>query len=1001
MFNTQRSVTALATLLTTMGFAAAALAQEEGEELEEIVVTGSYIYSGVDSPSPVTVISGEELLVEAPQDMLTYFFTNVPQNFSSDLGQQTGRNGQPRLRGGGRNPTINLRGIGNENTLTLLNGRRTIANPAVDGQGWPSTSINSLVPRIAVQRVETLMDGAAATFGSDPVAGVVNFITNNDFRGFDVLLETRVNEVIPDAANHNVGAIWGGGNDSTNFVVAFEHGITDRITLDQIEGEDDPDPDVTPETGTGLDIVRGLNFDGRRSRGVVPTWVDPDCGNPAFGPPLFAKYPAETSGEFTRETTLDMADSCAEPTGYNPGLALQNDIEQSIAFVSLTHRFNESLTANVEVNHGRQRIAETDYWGDSNASAWVFPPVALGPTFAIPNNHPGVVRARDLTDGAFGTVPGRRGPVPVAIFQEGETLPFNSTLPSFTTADLSRVALALDGAISGSWEWHLDLTSANYEVQNGLRDMVVGHYELAINGYGGADCGVTNVRSPANPAPGTGNCHWYNPFMSSALPDAAALGLANDPDMVEWLTPNRVDIFEATFWSADFLVTGDVGELPAGPAGLAVGAAIRSDELGRDADELANTGQLATAGTFSDWHGSQEVSSLFVELALPLADNVNMQVAARNESYDGGFSQTTPKIAVNWTPTDELTLRGSYGQSFRGPSIVHSQATQIFTGMNMRNVPIDHDMNPNTPPQSFGMGGGLTFPYELRHNPDVGPQTADNLSAGFDYDITDRVSVGASWIAVEFQDRIVSPTAPTVMNSAACLNTDANGIPILAAGDITYVPVEQGGCAVALDPLEPLNSGNLQSVVGYVQNLGYLDAEFLDVRASMVFNAGGGTLRFTPSATFTTKYEFPNSLDASGVDFLCEGGVCNGISRNISATTGMGGGFNGVTSMPRWQANLPLNWNLNSMHSVRLTANYRDSLNAQVEDLTEAQLGAFNHEEGQWTLNGNYTWNASSGISLSFFVNNIFSTDPPATQGQRFNRRQREYGLRFRYSQQN
>ena len=98
----------------------------DGGPLEEVVVTGSYLYTGIDSPSPVSVVDGEDIMVEAPHDLMQFFFSNVPQNYSGDTGSQTGSNSQPRLRGGGRSSNLNLRGIGDENTLTVLNGRRTI-----------------------------------------------------------------------------------------------------------------------------------------------------------------------------------------------------------------------------------------------------------------------------------------------------------------------------------------------------------------------------------------------------------------------------------------------------------------------------------------------------------------------------------------------------------------------------------------------------------------------------------------------------------------------------------------------------------------------------------------------------------------------------------------------------------------------------------------------------------------------------------------------------------
>lgn len=957
--------------------------QAQEDAMEEIVVTGSFLYTGVESPSPVTVLGGEDIKAQAPADLLTFFFDNVPQNFSNDIGAQVGGNGQPRNRGGGRNATINLRGIGNENSLSVLNGRRTINYPGVDGQGWPTTSINSIVPRIAISRVETLLDGGSAIFGSDPVAGVVNFITDNQFRGFDVTYDKRINEESSSAANDVLGVMWGGGNERTNVVIAGEFTKTDRIFLSEIE-LDSNNPDVTPETGTGLTSMTGLNFDAA----MGATWVDPDCGNPAFGSPLIAGYPAfeDPADDFIRETTLANATSCAYSSGFDPALSIQNEIEQNTLFLSVEHQFSDTLSANLEVNYATQDYDELDSWGDNVGTVWVIAPIAQMGNFAIPAAHPGLLRAQAL-DPAFGM--GAMG-----IFMEGETLPFNSTLPAYTETDMSRIALAFDGELTDNWQWHLDVTTAKYDLTLAVRDMLVPNYELAINGFGGPNCGVTDVTAPGGATPGAGGCSYYNPFMSAALPDAAAMGLANDPAMLDWLIPNRIDDFTADFYSTDFIVTGNVGELAGGPIGVALGVAYRKDKLARDIDDNANTfNTLAATGLFEDWSGDQDVSSIFFELALPLAENINLQIAARNEDYGENISETTPKIAFNWTPTDDLTLRASFGTSFRGPSIVHSQATQIFTGMNMRNITLGSQM--------FGMAGVIAFPYELRANPEVLPQTADNFSAGFDYDVGERISIGATWTSIEFADRIASPTAPTLMNSEFCLLLDGNGTPILSpGGDIQRIQVADGGCVTSADgspgPVTPLNIG---SVVGDVFNAGDLDAEFVDLRATMNFDPGNTSLRFTPSVTITTKYDFSNATNAVGVDNLCVGGICDGIGRDITATTGMGGGFNGVTSMPRWQANFPVLWNITDRHSVRLNVNFRDGINAEWNDLSPEQQSIFQRNDGQWVTNLNYNYRfPNDATTITFLVNNLTAQDPPAAAGGRFNRRLREYGIQLRHS---
>ena len=233
--------------------------------------------------------------------------------------------------------------------------------------------------------------------------------------------------------------------------------------------------------------------------------------------------------------------------------------------------------------------------------------------------------------------------------------------------------------------------------------------------------------------------------MSSALPDAAELGVANDPRLLEWLIPLRVDDFLGTFFHIDARITGQFGELAGGPVGLAAGVSYREEYVERDADTLANGGNFASLGVFNDISGKQQVESVYAELALPVRDDLNVQLAARNESYQGGFTELSPKIAALWTPIDRLTVRGSWGTSFKGPSISQANAATIFSGMGPPRLTVA-----GTP---YGRTGGPpTFTYETTPNPDLLPQTSDNLSFEFGYDVNNRISVGASFVQIELKD---------------------------------------------------------------------------------------------------------------------------------------------------------------------------------------------------------------------------------------------------------
>ena len=977
-----------ATVITGISFPLSISAQEEqGQELEEVVVTGSYLYTGLDSPSPVSVISGEDLISFTPPDLSSFFFDNVPQNFSSANINQVENDGQGRARSI-RSASINLRGLGDENSLVVLNGRRTINYPVADGTGWYRTDINSIVPRIAVQRTELLLDGGSATFGSDPVAGVANFVTRNNFRGFDFSMDNRVLEEATSAKNATIAALWGAGDDNTSIIAAFEFHQEDLIELIDIDPTFTDIPDVTPETGVGLEQQSHLEY--RASRGRA-RYVDPDCGNPAFGPPIRAHWLAYDApdGNVREAANWAGADQCARPANFNSaGTLINNNTKQLIAFVRAEHRFGDSLRVNAEANFSRQRFDDIDQWGDNGSNNWSPQPVTFGPAYAIPRDNPGLARALALQPMFGFMAPGD------LIYQVGETLPFQYEMPAFNRNNLYRAAFGVEGDVNADWTWTVDTSAAYSEVSNGVRDILRRRYPLAISGLGGPDC------DPETGVPGQGNCFYYNPFMSSALPDAEALGVANNPRMLEWLIPLRVDNFLGTFFHVDARITGQFGELRGGPIGLAAGASYREEYVERDADTLANGGDFATLGVFNDFSGKQQVDSLYFELALPVREDLNLQLAGRNDSYQGGFDQFSPKIAALWNPTDRLTVRGSWGTSFKGPSISHASAATIFSGMGPPRL--------NVGGTTYGRtGGGPTFTYETTPNPNLKPQTSDNLTFGVDYQVNERLTVGGSFVQIEFVDLITAQTANNVLSN--CVVKDANGIPVTQTGSamssLMYPLNPDGTCVKSViedipelvfdvngDGIRDTITDNIATLANKPTNIGFLNAQFLDLRANIRFDSPIGPVNFTPQVTLTLQYDFPVG-GAAGRDGLCPPpeGVCSAIGRNL------GMGFNGVTNMPHWQGSFPVALNIGN-HRVRLIPRYRDSMNTAFDDLSDNQLVSFSHEEGQWTLNGNWNYQFNQGSSLAFTVSNLFATDPPQQSGARFDRRRREYGLQFRHS---
>ena len=167
-----------------VAFAQAAATAADDNKLEEIVVTGSRIASpNAKSTSPIQVVTAKDIQISGKSD-LSDIINQLPQNFNNDLGQDLGNRTSGLTTAGGV-ATADLRGVGPNRTLVLVNGRRL-------GQGSPSTAIASpaadldQIPAALVERVEVVTGGASTAYGSDAVAGVVNFIMKKDFQGIQI-----------------------------------------------------------------------------------------------------------------------------------------------------------------------------------------------------------------------------------------------------------------------------------------------------------------------------------------------------------------------------------------------------------------------------------------------------------------------------------------------------------------------------------------------------------------------------------------------------------------------------------------------------------------------------------------------------------------------------------------------------------------------------------------------------------------------------------------------
>jgi len=766
--------------------------------LEEIVVTGSYIGrpTQADSPAPLSVITRDNLSalgVNEISDVIERLTINTGSQNNPDAFTQNYTTGTSN---------INLRGLGVSSTLVMINGRRQTQSAAATDRGENFVDTSSLPPMIAFERIETLKDGATALYGSEAVAGVVNFITRSDFEGFDLQLEYQSVDEHPQE-DSQISALYGVGNDTTHFLAAFS--VLDRSPLTTNNRRlSAPADDLSQAGNPGSFLVPSLP--GNPAYGLVWTGafdsnlngvadaLEPRLGLPAVPGaqlPVFADPDCTNIASQDPKVVPDIAASIPSPIGDIPiGLcqfdfgqyfSLVPDEERKSAYFELTHDFASGISSRVELH-----FANNDATRNNSPTF----PFAAFP--AVSATHP---------DNPFGTEVNFIGRV-LGAGGEAVTSQHNS--------DTWRLAASLTGDFNATWGWDLGLQKSRNEFFAAAPDVLVDRFDLAITGLGGASC------NPAMGIPGVGDCAYFNPF-GSAL---TGTGTTNSPALLDNLIGRLSFNAEAELLTIDGVVTGELGDLSGGTIGAAFGLQLRDEALGYDYNDHANQDNFLFLVGNPDFGDDRDVTALFAELALPFSDTVDVQLAARYEDYGGGVNSTDPKLSVLWRPTDDFALRGSVGTSFRAPSLYQVYGTQTS---------LAQLTDPNVGTPQF-------FPVRAQPNPSgatLQPEEADIFNLGFSWFVTDNVELGIDYWSFDYTDVIIQQNPQALLNAAE-------------AGDA------QALNQVIRDP----GSGLLLRIDTYYDNASSLETDGFDFSIVYLLDGGNaGDFVLGAEATLVSNYD--------------------------------------------------------------------------------------------------------------------------------------------------
>ena len=677
--------------------------KEEAKILEKFEVTGSRIKRlDYETPAPVETFSIAEIEAKGYVN-IGDFIQSLP--FNSGTANSIYQTASFQ-RGAA---TTNIRGLGAQRSLTLVNGRRAVPY-ALQSPNSGTRSVfdfNSL-PSAAIESIEFLKDGASAIYGSDAITGVLNIKLKKNFSGLSTSLYygNTLKSSGGDTGTKQISIVAGVGEGKTKIVTAIDAKTANSNFLRDY-GVKTTDFSYLG-TNKGLNQNSGFNFPANltltraqaAAAGVafpnvaatVTSWTFVvNGGKPTATPTLTAFVPAPANP--------------ANPNAVLVGNENRYDFAQTFEiypaydyisnYTSFEHEFNDSVKAFGSLTFSR------------NNTYYAFTPGVISYStegLTLPTTNPYNPFGIPLT-----TLTAR------AAFQPVRKFDTESTAANFLTG--------LKGTAFGSWDWETGISYGFGTVSGVSRNAIrATTYQAALNG---------TTRQTA-----------LNPF-----------GPGDNPAVAAGLATISVESHRADSLTFDANVSGKLFQLPAGDVGIAAGVEARNDRLTTNPDTAAYLG----SGGGLPLSGKRTVTSQFVEITLPIYrtrefGSAELQLAGRREHYSDFGNTTKPKVGAKIRLPDtkyvSMILRGSYSESFAAPplGLLYASQTVSFT-QGLTQDPL----RPQDPPtQLRNVSGG---------NPNLLPETAKVQFVGtvLEFPKLKNLSLSVDFFDIRINQFIVSP----------------------------------------------------------------------------------------------------------------------------------------------------------------------------------------------------------------------------------------------------
>lgn len=836
-----------AATISTQAFSA----EDGAESVERIEVTGSRIKrTDMEGASPVVVIDRSALDNSGQLSIADVLNQSTFNSFGS-LQPSSGSTGQSQA-------TVNLRGLGSNRTLVLLNGRKMPGSPVLGGA---SADLNS-IPFAAVERIEVLSDGASAIYGSDAIAGVVNIILRKNFDGVEISGKKSSPSRDGGGDESSFSLVSGFSNDKANITFSIEHDERDIIFARDRWFTSATDDGSGHYAGTTGQSWYGRNILDMSTFEFNPMIQGTDCS--AYGEQFkyhddAPDYPADDGCHF--DYTSVSADAAST--------------KRDAFFVDFNYEINEDLMFNVVALNTRNE----SFGRYAPAAGWFTFPMALA-----------------ATDTLTAVNEGDRG-----------YYRFNNVGPARDTTQTSYMQdyTASLAGLGDGFDWHADYHYNRYDMKE------------------------------------WGQGYVHRPSVEKAITDGWD---PRDPDQSKYATQlanmnaNSNRQAGGTFREFNAGISVDsLGELGGGDIGLYVGASYR-DERYFDQAEAQNEAKniIGTAGGSAA--GKRNVTAVFSEMNLPVTEQVEVNLAARYDSYSDFGSSFVPKVGIKYQPMDDLILRASYGEGFRAPSLEDLYKAPQESASSAKDVVNCAAAGTSRP----DCRSRQHTTYFIGRS-DLEAEDSKSMNLGLVYNITDNVDMTLDYYDIDVTNEVSSLSTQDVYDLE---NLGLLGDPKNPNDN----PSQYAGAAVDRGNT---TTGRSLLVTAPMANVGGFDTTGIDFKLNALFELGGaGELR--------TRFEWSEVLEYNSPDII---------------------GFNrvekiGRAGLPERKINVSLNWSLDE-HSVNLNVNHTAATAEETDtDASGTIFSPVGHLSSYTITNLNYTYNTPWNLDFSVGVNNLTDKDP-------------------------